>query len=143
MGGMRRFGHSARQQLGLDEVPETLWVVHSPATRVMCEDADGPHLRIDDHFDWLLALGEDELGLFRLRGPRLVVDDLVFRSPYDPLDVEIVDVEGYAPRRVFTISETPGPWFAVSAPLARRRRSSVEAFTDVLCSRCAELPTER
>ena len=139
---MSEFRHSARRLLGLDHLPETLWVVHSPATRVMCEDADGPHLRIDDHFDWLLALGEDELGLFRLRGPRLVVGDLVFRSPYDPLEVEIVDLDGYAPRRVFTVSETPGPWFAVSAPLQRRRRAGVEAFTEVLRSRCAEIDAQ-
>ncbi|MEM7286609.1 MAG: hypothetical protein AAF480_09685 [Actinomycetota bacterium] len=137
---MAEFRHTARRLMDLDDVPETLWVVHSPATRVMCEDADGPHLSLGGHFDWLLALGSDELGLFRLRGPRLLVDDLVFRSSYDPLEVEIVDLEGYTPRRVFTISETPGPWFAVSSPLRGRQRPAVERFTDVLRSRCAEVP---
>mgnify|MGYP001552989997 CR=1 FL=1 len=65
-GRVSGFRQSAQRIMSLQEAPETLWVVHSPATRLMCEDADGPHLGLEDHFDWLLALGRSELGLIRL-----------------------------------------------------------------------------
>ena len=137
---MSRFQASTQRLLGHDEPPATLWVMHSPATRLMCEDADGPHLRLDDHFDWLIAAGRDELGLFRVRGPRLTAEDLMFRSPYDPLEIEVVDTGDLALARVFTVSATPGPWFAVSAPIHGRRRSTVDQFTDLLRGRCASVP---
>ena len=130
----------AQQLLDEAEPPAMLWVRHSPATRVMCEDADGPHLDLSGHFDWLLALGRDELGLFRVSGPRLSVDQLEYHSPYGPLDIEIVDNGGLAVARIFTVSATPGPWFAVSAPIHGRRRADVDVFTDILRSRCAEEP---
>ena len=137
---MSMFRQSTQRLLGLDEAPATLWVHHSPATRLLCEDADGPHLQLEGHFDWILAAGKDELGLFRVRGPRLTTDDLMFRSPYGPLEIDVVDTGDLALARVFTVSATPGPWFAVSAPIHGRRRSAVDEFTDLVRGRCDAVP---
>lgn len=127
---MAQFARAAERILGCTQRPSTLWVTNSVYTDVMCEPAEGTQLDLGPHHDWLLAADDHRLVLVRIRGPRLVPDDIRFEAPVDGVEVRYVDVGELARKRIFTIAEPGRGWFAVSAPLGGR--SPTQAFTDLL-----------
>lgn len=132
---MAEFRRATHRLLGGQEPPETLWVVHSTFTRAMCEPRPEPHLDLGSHYDWLLAAGPDQLGLFRVRGPRLAPDDLVFTADYGDVQYRFDDVGALARSRVMTIAKPGEHWFAVTAHLTGAHGRQTERFSEVLAER--------
>ncbi len=139
---MSEFRVQAHRLLGDGEPPETLWVVHNEGTLAMVERRPEPHLDLGNHYDWLLAAGPNQLGLFRLRGPLLHPEDMVLRSGYGPLALGVTDIGSLARTRHLAIWSTDGFWFAVTAHLTPTRAKRVTAFTELLSALMAAQPRE-
>ncbi len=135
---MAVFQKATQQLLGSARPPQTLWVVHTPFTRAMCEPLDAEHIDLGDHEDWLLAADDDTLALFKVRGPRMTADDLTFRVARDAATATYRDVGELTRRRVFSIAD-PGSalWVAVGAPLrpSGAPTGPTAAFTELIAPR--------
>ena len=121
--------------MGEPEPPPVLSVVNTMLSDVMAGPQPGPSLEHGNNFDWILALGDKQLGLVRVPPGRPMSGELIAAPLYHTLRVSVLDHGELDRRRMFLLTMEDGTWIALGTRIRPRRVAQLDDFTDALLAR--------